>query len=222
MRLLLVEDDQPIADGLIAAFKADGFTLQHVDNGREAIASIEFEPIDIVILDLGLPDIDGFEVLKKSKKLKPQVPVLILTARDQVSDRVRGLDGGADDYLVKPFDYDELSARIRVLERRLSNRTSDALIFEDLRLDPKGFSLEVAGQTVTIAKKEFKILKALLEANGRVLTKETLEAKIYDYAEEVASNALEVHIHHLRKKLPKGIIKTVRGIGYTLEKNSDK
>jgi len=219
MRLLLVEDDQQLSQSLSKALKREGFSLLSVDNGREAVACAEFEHIDIVILDLGLPDIDGIEVLRQIKAKKLRCRVLILTARDQLSDKVSGLDAGADDYLVKPFEYDELSARIRVLERLLGQHQNSMLEVGEVMLDPAGHVVSVAGKSIELSKKEYMLLKALIESAGRIQTKDALEAKLYDYAEEIMSNSIEVHIHHLRKKLPKGLIKTVRGIGYTIKKN---
>jgi len=220
MRLLLVEDDLQLSQSLAKALKRDGFSLQTVSNGREAIISVEFEQIDIVILDLGLPDMDGIDVLKQIKAKKNKCQVLILTARDQLIDKVKGLDAGADDYLVKPFEYDELSARIRVLERHSSNREQPLLQIGELTLDPTGHVAFLAGDDLGLSKKEYMLLKALMESTGRIQTKENLEAKLYDYGEEANSNSIEVHIHHLRKKIPKGLIKTVRGIGYTINKGS--
>ncbi len=218
MRLLLVEDDLQLSQSLSKALKREGFSLQTVSSGREAIVSLEFDPIDIVILDLGLPDMDGLEVLKQIKVKKITCQVLVLTARDQLSDKVKGLDAGADDYLVKPFEYAELSARIRVLERHLSHREQPLLQIGELSLDPSGHVAFLQGKDLELSKKEYMLLKALMESIGRIQTKESLEAKLYDYGEEVMSNSIEVHIHHLRKKIPKGLIKTVRGIGYTIKK----
>jgi len=218
MRLLLVEDDRQLSQSLAKALKRDGFSLLCVESGREAIISAEYENIDIVILDLGLPDIDGIEVLKQIKMKKLTCRVLILTARDQLSDKVKGLDAGADDYLVKPFEYEELGARIRVLERQLNQNSQPLLTIEGVSIDPAGHTVSLNGQPLEMSKKEYMLLKALMESAGRIQTKEILEAKLYDYAEEISSNSIEVHIHHLRKKLPKALIKTVRGIGYTIKK----
>lgn len=220
MRLLLVEDDLQLSQSLAKALNRDGFSLQTVSNGREAISSVEFEQIDIVILDLGLPDMDGLDVLKQIKTKKKKCQVLVLTARDQLIDKVKGLDAGADDYLVKPFEYDELSARIRVLERHLSHQEQPLLQIGELTLDPTGHVAFLGGDDLALSKKEYMLLKALMESKGRIQTKENLEAKLYNYGEEAMSNSIEVHIHHLRKKIPKGLIKTVRGIGYTIKKDS--
>ncbi len=217
MRLLLVEDDHQLSQSLSKALKREGFSLQTVATGKEAVICIEFDHIDIVILDLGLPDMDGLEVLKQIKAKNISCRFLVLTARDQLSDKVIGLDAGADDYLVKPFEYDELSARIRVLERHLSNREQPLLKVGELSIDPSGHVAFLEGNDLELSKKEYMLLKALMESVGRIQTKESLEAKLYDFGEEVMSNSIEVHIHHLRKKIPKGLIKTVRGIGYTIK-----
>jgi len=220
MRLLLVEDDQQLSQSLAKALKRESFSLQTVATGREAVVSVEFDDIDIVILDLGLPDMDGLEVLKQIKKLKASCRVLVLTARDQLTDKVKGLDLGADDYLVKPFEYDELSARIRVLERYLTHREQSQLQVDELILDPSAHVAFLSGNDLELSKKEYMLLKALMESMGRIQSKENLESKLYDHSEDIMSNSIEVHIHHLRKKIPKGLIKTVRGIGYTIKKTS--
>jgi two-component system, OmpR family, response regulator len=218
MRLLLVEDDLQLSESLVKALKHDGFSLLAVTHGRDAINNIAVEHIDIVVLDIGLPDMDGIKVLKHIRAKKFNCKVIILTARDQLSDKVTGLDAGADDYLVKPFEYDELAARIRVLERSLTNRTQTMIEVGSLKLDPNGHVVHLDNQQLDFSKKEYLLLKSLMESAGRVQTKEALEAKLYDYGEEVMSNAIEVHIHHIRKKLPKETIKTIRGIGYTIRK----
>lgn len=218
MRLLLVEDDLQLSESLVKALKHDGFSLLAVTHGKDAINNIAAEHIDIVILDIGLPDMDGIKVLKHIRAKKLNCKVIILTARDRLSDKVTGLDAGADDYLVKPFEYDELAARIRALERSLTNRTQTMIEVGSLKLDPNGHVVHWENQLVDFSKKEYLLLKSLMESAGRVQTKEALEANLYDCGEEVMSNAIEVHIHHIRKKLSKDTIKTIRGIGYTIRK----
>lgn len=218
MRLLLVEDDEQLSQSLSKALKRDGFSLLVAKRGKDAIVNAEFEHVDIVILDLGLPDMDGIEVLKQIRCKKIECKVLLLTARDQLSDKVKGLDAGADDYLVKPFEYDELAARLRVLERSLSHRSEQSLQVGQLLIDTAGHIASHNSVELNLSKKEYLLLKALMESAGRIQTKESLEAKLYDFGDEVMSNAVEVHIHNLRKKIPKEIIKTVRGIGYTIKK----
>ena len=218
MQLLLVEDDLDLATGLQNALKREGFTVNHVTEGLQAISTVKAEAPDILILDIGLPDIDGLEVLERVRKFNKTLPVLILTARDSLQDKITGLDCGADDYLPKPFETTELFARLRVLERRLSSVQQTEIILGDVSLDISGHCVQISGNDIDMPRHEYMILKALMENAGRVLTRQQLESKIYGWNEEVASNALEVHIHNVRKKLPKDFIKTIRGVGYTVKK----
>lgn len=218
MRVLLVEDDQSLSDSLATALKREGFTLSVASTGAEALVSCRFDNIDIVILDLGLPDMDGIEVLKKIGQFKVPPSILILTARDQLQDKVTGLENGADDYLVKPFELAELVARLRVFERRLGSSGTTKIKVKNIELDTSCHSVSFNSQLIDLSKKEYLLLKALMESAGRVITKDSLEARLYSIDDEVASNALEVHIHNLRKKTDKSIIKTIRGIGYTIQK----
>ncbi len=214
MRILLAEDDPLIADGVAEALRQSGLVVNHVAGGRAACASLLADPPDILILDLGLPDMDGFEVLKYSKAHAPATQVLVLTARDSTESKVRGLDAGADDYLTKPFARAELLARVRVLERRLGNAASATIDVGPLRIDTRNQEASLSGEPLTLARREYMLLKALVESAGTIQTRESLETRLYGWGEEVASNSIEVHIHHLRKKLPNGFIKTLRGIGY--------
>lgn len=217
MRILLVEDDSSLAAGLQAALSREGFAVNHVDSGRQALAAVRAEVPDMVVLDLGLPDIDGLQVLANLRETNRGLPVLLLTARDGAEDKVKGLDRGADDYLAKPFDMKELAARLRVIERRLSaTAATSRLSVGSVELDTAAHAVTVAAQPLELPRREYMLLKALLESTGKVLTREALEGRLYSWGEEVSSNALEVHIHHLRKKLPDDFIKTVRGIGYTV------
>jgi DNA-binding response OmpR family regulator len=216
MQVLLIEDDASLAQGLIRSLRHERFTVNHLSLGRQAINSIKTTPPDMVILDLGLPDMDGTLVLAEIRKLDPALPVLVLTARSSINDRVSGLDAGADDYLAKPFDITELLARLRVFERRLSSQQHAALQIGGVALDNKTLQLQVDGQQVALSRREFMLLKILMENAGRVQTRDSLESKLYSWGEEVASNAIEVHVHHLRKKLPEGFIKTIRGVGYQI------
>jgi DNA-binding response OmpR family regulator len=218
MQLLLVEDDKILAEGLQKALKTEGFTVNHVVEGLVALSVIRTESPDALILDIGLPDIDGLEVLKRLRKFNKTLPVIILTARDSLQDKIIGLDGGADDYLPKPFDTTELFARLRVLERRLSSVKQNKIELGVVSLDISGHTVQVSGETTDMPRHEYMILKALMENTGRILTRQQLESKIYNWDEEVVSNALEVHIHNVRKKLPQDFIKTVRGVGYTVKK----
>lgn len=218
MQLLLAEDDKILAEGLQKALKTEGFTVNHVVEGLVALSVIRTESPDALILDIGLPDIDGLEVLKRLRKFNKTLPVIILTARDSLQDKIIGLDGGADDYLPKPFDTTELFARLRVLERRLSSVKQNKIELGVVSLDISGHTVQVSGETTDMPRHEYMILKALMENTGRILTRQQLESKIYNWDEEVVSNALEVHIHNVRKKLPQDFIKTVRGVGYTVKK----
>ena len=214
MRILLAEDDPLIADGVVVALKQSGFVVNWVAGGKLACASLQAEPPDILVLDLGLPDMDGMDVLRFAKRQAPQTQVLILTARDSTDAKVHGLDHGADDYLTKPFARAELLARLRVLERRIGNATTATITVGALRLDTRQQEVTLDGTPLALSRREYMVLKALVENVGAIQTREALESRLYGWGEEVASNAIEVHIHHLRKKLPTGFIKTLRGIGY--------
>lgn len=216
MRILLVEDDMDLAQGLQLALREQGFTVNQVSLGQQALASIRSQDCDAVVLDLGLPDIDGLDVLKITRQKYAKLPVLVLTARDGVDDRIRGLDLGADDYLVKPFAMSELFARLRVIERRLGTASSHLIRLQNVELDATAHQVAVDGAALSLSRREYMLLKVLMESAGRIKTREQLEASLYAWGEEVASNALEVHISNLRKKLPKDFIKTVRGVGYSV------
>lgn len=218
MRILLVEDDSLLGDGLRVGLAQEGYSVDWVKDGRAAQLALEAEPYALVVLDLGLPRISGLELLQWLRRGGNDLPVLILTARDAVADRVQGLDSGADDYLVKPFDLDELAARIRALLRRRGGRASPLLQHGDLVLDPAAHTVTRAGKAVDISPREFALLQELLQNAGRVLSREQLEHSLYGWNEEVESNAVEVHVHHLRKKLGADLIRTVRGVGYLVAK----
>lgn len=216
MRILLVEDDESLASGLKEALAREGYVVDHVPSGTLALAAVAAEAPDMLVLDLGLPDMDGLDVLAAVRDQGLRTPVMVLTARGQLMDRVAGLDRGADDYLAKPFDMAELAARLRVVERRLSTAVSSTIRIGDVELDTAAHTVSVAGALVEMPRREYMLLKTLMESAGKVLTRPALEARLYSWGEEVSSNALEVHVHHLRKKLPENLIKTVRGIGYTV------
>jgi len=218
VQILLVEDDISLAEGLQNALRHEGFAVNHVDHGQAAISTVRAEPPDVMVLDLGLPDMDGLTVLKTIRVKHPQLPVLILTARDALADKIEGLDNGADDYLVKPFEMVELFARLRVLERRLSSVNQTDIVIGQVSLNIASHEVTVAQQITAFSRHEYMLLKALMENVGRVQTRQSLEAKLYSWGEEVSSNALEVHIHKIRKKLPKDFVKTIRGVGYTIKK----
>lgn len=217
MQILLVEDDLPLAQGLRKALQQAGYAVNHVDKGQSALNSIEIDVPDIVVLDIGLPDIDGIAVLKTLRKRHRSLPVLLLTARDSVEDKVAGLDNGADDYLAKPFEMTELLARLRVLERRMSTSGTTEISVGAVCMDTVGHRVTLDGVEVELARKEYMVLKSLLENAGRIQTREGLESRLYSWGEEISSNAIEVHIHHLRKKLGNNFIRTVRGVGYKVD-----
>ncbi len=217
MKILLIEDDVMLARALDKALSNEGFRICVAQDGKTGIIkAFEFEP-ELVILDLGLPDMDGVQVLKRLRQDTDNVPVLILTARDTVYDKVSTLDSGADDYLAKPFDMLELLARIRVLARRIGTAAQNLVTIGRVRMDMAGNIMFLDDQKLTLTRKEYLILKALMLNVDRILTKEMIERKLYDWSEEVSSNTVEVHISNLRKKLPTLFIKTIRGIGYSIE-----
>ncbi len=218
MRILLVEDDPQLGDGLTVGLRQAGFAVDWVKDGNSADHALQAESFDFVVLDLGLPSLSGMDVLTRARSRGQAMPVLILTARDATGDKVYGLDAGADDYLVKPIDLDELTARIRALTRRSAGRAAPMLTRGDLALDPAAHSVTQAGQLVELSSREFSLLQLLLENAGRVLTRSQLEQSLYGWRDEPDSNALEVHIHHLRRKLGSELIRTLRGVGYTIAK----
>lgn len=222
MRLLLVEDDPLLGDGIRAGLRLGGYTVDWVKDGRAAQLALEADEYSLVVLDLGLPRLSGLELLRWLRQGGRTLPVLILTARDTLADRVNGLDSGADDYLVKPFELEELSARIRALLRRSSGRAEPVLTHGELVLDPAAHRATRLGAEVELSPREFAILQQLLENAGRVLSRERLEQSLYGWNEEVESNAVEVHIHHLRKKLGTELIRTVRGVGYMIDREGHK
>ncbi|MCC2617089.1 response regulator transcription factor [Aestuariibacter halophilus] len=218
MRILLVEDDRALADALSASLRSEGYAIDWVDNGKYALSAIDAGDAQLVILDLGLPDMDGLDVLNRVRHKNNNIPILVLTARDTLSDKISGLDSGADDYLPKPFDMTELLARLRVMERRLGTSNRTTIDVGAVSLDAANHAVTVDGQGLTLSRREFMLLKALMENVGRIRSKQQLETTLYEWGDEVASNAIEVHIHNLRKKLPDGFIKTIRGVGYSINK----
>jgi DNA-binding response OmpR family regulator len=218
MLILLVEDDRSIARALERALQKQGYSVNTVDKGSAALLALETtDRPDLVILDLGLPDMDGLEVLRRVRGRNVDLPILLLTARAELDDKVAGLDSGADDYLAKPFEMTELLARLRVMERRLTTARSSEITVGNVTLDINHNSVTVGGENLDLARREFMLLKTLMENAGRVQTRHVLENRLYSWGEEVASNALEVHVHHLRRKLGSGFIKTVRGVGYKVD-----
>jgi len=218
MRVLLVEDDAMIGEAVRTGLRQDGFTVDWVREAEAGDAAIKAETYALLLLDLGLPRKSGLDWLRELRRRGNRIPVLILTARDAVADRVAGLDSGADDYLVKPFDLDELSARLRALLRRDAGRAEALLKHGELTLDPATHEVNYRGDTINLSAREFALLTALLERPGAILSRAQLEQRLYGWGEEVESNAVEVHIHHLRKKLGADFIRNVRGLGYTVSK----
>ena len=219
MRLLLVEDDSMIGAAAQQGLRGEGHTVDWVQDGREADAAVRGAEYDIVLLDLGLPQRDGLSLLRQWRSRGRAVPVLIVTARDAVTDRIAGLDAGADDYLVKPFDLDELSARIRAVMRRKAGRAESAIKVGALEIDTASKRVQWKGREVALSAKELALLEALANRPGAFLTRSQLEERLYGWDDEIASNAVEVHIHALRRKLDPSLIRTVRGLGYTLARD---
>ena len=217
MRLLLVEDDPMIGESVLDGLTGEGYAVDWVQDGHSALLALRTIEFSLVILDLGLPGKDGIRVLEEMRAERNLTPVLITTARDTVEDRITGLDAGADDYLIKPFDLDELFARIRALLRRSAGRAEPTIERGRLSIKPATHEVTLDGQPILLSSKEFALLMALAERPGLVLSRAQLEEKLYNWDASIGSNAIEVHIHHLRKKLKDSVIKTVRGVGYTLE-----
>jgi two-component system, OmpR family, response regulator QseB len=216
MRLLVVEDDPLIGRAVVSGLRDGGYAVDWVRDGAAAELALATTVYDLVVLDLGLPRKDGLDLLRGLRRAGKDVPVLIVTARDGLSDRVTGLDLGADDYLVKPFDLDELLARSRAIVRRRLGRTSPEITYGALTLDPVRRRVVFRGQTVDLSAREFAVLEALMKEPGAVVSREKLEEAVYGWGEEVGSNTVEVHLHHLRRKLEPQVIRNVRGVGYRI------
>ena len=223
MRILLVEDDGALGDGIQKGLKQYGYTVDWLTDGRTALSSIKTETFDVILLDLNLPSLPGLSVLREMRAAGITMPVLILTARHSIEDRIKGLDSGADDYLTKPFDLDELSARIRALQRRFSsNRAAPLLTYRDIELDPSSFTVTLKGLAISLSRREFSLLQKLLENAGHVVSRDSLNQCLYGWGDEIDSNTLEVHVHNLRKKLvDTNFIRTIRGVGYMAEKENN-
>ena len=217
MRILLVEDDELLGAGVRDALERARYGLEWVRDGRQALAALRAGAFDLVLLDLGLPGMDGLEVLGNLRAGGGATPVLVLTARDTAPQRVAGLDAGADDYLVKPFDVDELLARVRALQRRGRGAAVNVIEHGPLKLDPAALSVTCDGRSVPLQRREFMLLLKLLESPGQVLSRAQLEESVYGWEGGVESNSLDVHIHRLRRKLYADVIRTVRGVGYVID-----
>ena len=218
MRLLLVEDNDSIGKGLYAGLNQAGYAVDWVRDGETAQSAFNAEEYDVAVLDLGLPGKSGIEVLDSIRSRENKVPVLILTAKDTVDDRIIGLDHGADDYMVKPFDLDELQARLRAILRRSSGRATPVLTHGDIEMDPASHTVRKAGEIVELTPRAFVMLQTLMENQGRVMSRTRLEESMYSWKDDIESNAVEVHIHQVRKKLGSDLIRTIRGVGYIMDK----
>lgn len=218
MRILLVEDDALLGDGVCAGLRRDDNSVDWVKNGETALTAIAQTQYDCVILDIGLPKMSGLDVLQHVRESNNSVPVLILTAQDEISDRVNGLDAGADDYLVKPFEFAELCARLRALTRRTRGKASETIQYKNISINTTAHTAEYDNKPVELSLREYTLLIEMITNQGRVLSRHHLEQKLYSWGDEIESNTIEVYIHHLRKKLYTDLIKTVRGIGYIVAK----
>jgi DNA-binding response OmpR family regulator len=218
MRVLLVEDDRMIAQGLQTALRQDGYAVDWMADGRAAEAALRNARFDLVLLDLGLPERDGLSVLRDLRRRGEATPVIILTARDDTQDRIDGLDAGADDYIVKPFDLDEVAARMRSVLRRANGRADPTIRVGDISLNPATHAVERAGVAVQLSAHEYAVLEALLQRPGAILSRTQLEDRLYGWDAPVESNAVEVYIHSLRRKLGSDSIRTLRGVGYFVPK----
>lgn len=219
MRLLLIEDDELLGDAVKTGLIQCGYVVDWLKDGESAKLAITIESFELIILDLSLPKLSGLALLKNIRQNGHKTPVIILTARESIENRIEGLDAGADDYMIKPFDLNELSARIRALTRRSQGRADTLIQYQNIVLDPAAHTVLLDNKEVNISRREFALLQKLLENHGHVLSREQLMQSIYGWDEDLDSNVLEVHIHNLRKKLNADFIRTIRGIGYIAEKN---
>lgn len=221
MRLLLVEDDEILGDGLKAGLSMEGYAVDWVTDGKLADEALKMNPYELVVLDLNLPRMNGINILSELRKRKDNTPVLVLTAKDTVADRVLGLDSGADDFVVKPFDLAEICARLRALYRRYGDGGGNLPVIEHkgVKLDPASHQVFYNDKLIELSQKEFEILSFLMNHIGQVSSRTRLEETLYAWNYEVESNTVEVHIHHLRKKLGSKLIRTIRGVGYIIDEN---
>ncbi|WP_374087220.1 response regulator [Methylomicrobium lacus] len=217
MRLLLVEDDEILGEGLSAGLKMEGYAVDWFTTGKLAEEALKNNLYELIVLDLGLPDMDGMELLHELRSRKDETPVMVLTARDTINDRVIGLDSGADDFVNKPFDLTEVCARLRALARRSEGRSTPLIAHKGLTLDPASHIVTYNDERVDLSQKEFEILSFLMGNIGKVVSRARLEESLYSWDSDIESNTVEVHIHYLRKKLDSGLIRTVRGVGYIID-----
>lgn len=221
MRLLLVEDDEILGDGLVAGLKMEGYAVDWLTNGKLADEALKLNSYELIVLDLNLPDMDGMAILKALRSRKDETPVMVLTAKDTIPDRVLGLDSGADDFVIKPFELDEVCARLRALARRSEGRGAPTIAYKGIVLDPASHQVTFHDEKVDLSQKEFEILSFLMSNIGKVVSRSRLEESLYSWDSDVESNTVEVHIHYLRKKLDPALIRTVRGVGYIID-NEDE
>lgn len=217
MRILMIEDDESIATGVIQALKRKSYLVEWIADGRQGLSAALDNPFDLVILDLGLPGLDGLDVLGQLRAKQNQTPVIVVSARDSIAHRIEGLNAGADDYLIKPFDQEELFARIHAIERRMGGASSNLLKLGDLVMDLSAQQVWWQGQEVTLQRRELTLLKKLMENPRQVFSREQLEESLYGWSSEVGSNTVDVFVHNIRKKIYTGVIKTLRGIGYRID-----
>lgn len=217
MRILLVEDDPSLAEGIRTALHRAAYSVDWLSDGPSALTAIKDGGIDLVILDLGLPHLDGLEVIRQARRMGKDLPILVLSAREHARDRALGLDTGADDYLGKPFDTNELLARVRALTRRAQGRADPIVRLGDLVLDPAALLVTWRGKRLDLPRREFALLRLLMESNGRPISREFAQQRLYGWDEDVASNAVDVHVHALRRKLQPELIRTLRGVGYAID-----
>lgn len=217
MRILLVEDDESLGEGLRTALRRAAYAVDWLRDGASALTAIRDGGFDLVVLDLGLPHVDGIEVIRQARRAGAEVPILVLSARERSRDRTLGLDAGADDYLGKPFDVQELLARVRAQLRRSVGRATPLLRVGALALDPVQLAVTWRGRAIDLPRREFALLRLLMEQRGRPITRESAQQRLYGWDEDVASNALDVHVHALRRKLDPALIRTLRGVGYALD-----
>ncbi|EIC31098.1 response regulator [Methylomicrobium album] len=217
MRLLLVEDDEILGEGLATGLKMEGYAVDWFTTGKLAEEALKNNLYELIVLDLGLPDMDGMDLLRDLRSRKDETPVMVLTARDTIPDRVSGLDSGADDFVIKPFDLTEVCARLRALARRHEGRSTPTIEHKGLVLDPAAHIVTYNNERVDLSQKEFEILSFLMGNIGRVVSRARLEESLYSWDSDIESNTVEVHIHYLRKKLDPSLIRTVRGVGYIID-----
>ncbi|CAA9891188.1 DNA-binding response regulator in two-component regulatory system with QseC [Candidatus Methylobacter favarea] len=219
MRLLLVEDDEILGDGLVAGLKMEGYAVDWLTNGKLADEALKINSYELIVLDLNLPDMNGMDILRALRGRKDETPVLVLTAKDTVPDRILGLDSGADDFVIKPFDLNEVCARLRALARRNEGRSGPNIEHKGIILDPASHQVTLHNDKVDLSQKEFEILSFLMSNIGRVISRARLEESLYSWNSDIESNTVEVHIHYLRKKLDPMLIRTVRGVGYIIDED---